>query len=112
MPGVFWKRASVGIASSVLFAATFFFGSQSFGRAFNECVERSEDVRILLKNYYEKTNQYPEYLNELKHPIPCGRITRSTVLEYERSKTGYVLTFRDWLVEHTATESDAFMAHK
>lgn len=112
MPGVFWKRALVGVGSLALFVVTFSFGAQSFVRAFGECVERGEEVRTLLKNFYENKNQYPESLSELKQPLPCGRITRPTILNYEKNKTGYLLTFKDWLIEFMATESNAFIAYK
>lgn len=106
------KKILMGITTLILFSAVYFFGFQSFSRAFNECVERGEEVRVALKAYYAKTNQYPENLDQLGVILPCRRITRSTILDYERTKKGYILVFRDWLVEHVATESDAFFAKK
>ncbi|UXY17265.1 hypothetical protein N8I74_09725 [Chitiniphilus purpureus] len=112
VPGSFRQRAVWGAASLVLFAITFSSGARSFDGAFNACIEQGEDIRILLKNYREETGHYPERLGELKQSIPCGRIARPTLLEYERSKAGYVIVFGDGLVEYTATESDGFMEKK
>lgn len=111
-PGKLSKKAAVGIGCLVLYSFTYFAGLRSFDHAFNDCVERGEEVRGLLREYYGKKSQYPERLNELEAPLPCGRITRPTLLEYERREGGYILTLQDWLVQHTATESDPFMAKK
>jgi len=75
-------------------------------------VDRGEEVRVQLSDYYQEENQYPERLSQLEGRILCVRIIRDTVLEYERAKGGYVLSFKDWLLEHTATESVPFMAQK
>jgi len=111
-PGKLWKRAIAGVASLALFSATYFSGLQSFDYAFTECEKRGEEVGVLLKEYYGKENKYPTRLSQLDGSIPCRRFTRPTLLDYERTTSGYVLSFRDWLVEHTATESEPFMAHK
>ena len=111
-PGKLWKKAAFGVVSLLLYVAAYFAGAQSFGHAFGECVKKGEDVRVLLSEYNKKANQYPERLDQLESTIPCGRITRPNLLKYERTKSGYVLAFGDWLVEHTATESEPFMAHK
>jgi hypothetical protein len=105
-------KASAGAAMIAVYALTFFGGHDSFGRAFNECVRRGEEVRIVLAEYHRSHNVYPGALNQLRSPIPCRRISRPTILTYERTKNGYTLSFRDWLVEHTASEEASFFAHK
>lgn len=112
VPGKPWCKALGGVAFLALYAIAFFFGSLSFSRAFNECVDRGEEVRVQLSDYYQEENQYPERLSQLEGRILCERIIRDTVLEYERAKGGYVLSFKDSLLEHTATESLPFMAQK
>ena len=111
VPGKPLFKMLYGVMSLALYFVAFVCGSLSFNRAFNECVKRGEEVRMQLSEYHYKKNQYPEDLNQLEREL-CGRITRPTVLEYERTKAGYVLSFKDWLVEHTATETEPFMAHK
>jgi hypothetical protein len=111
-PGKLWQKSLAGVVSLAIFSVTYFFGLQSFDYAFTECEQRGEEVRVLLKEYYGKENNYPARLSQLDGSIPCRRFTRPTLLDYERTTSGYVLSFRDWLVEHTATESDSFMAHK
>ncbi len=112
MSGKMGLRILIGIATFVLYVAGFFFGSFSFSHAYNECVERGEEVRVQLSEYRLKKGQYPECLNQLERFGLCGRLTRPTILQYKRTAGGYALSFKDWLVEHTATESEPFMAHK
>src|SRR5215510_4384718 len=78
----------------------------------SECVERGEEVRILLSEYRRSHSVYPETLNQLRSPIICARISRPTLLTYERTTNGYTLSFHDWLVHHAASEDQSFLAHK
>ena len=111
-PGKLWVKSVGGVGAFVLYAGALFLGWLSFTSAFGECVEKGEEVRVLLSQYQKKEGRYPERLSQLEGFRLCGRILRPTVLEYEKTKSGYVLSFKDWLVEHKATESDPFMAHK
>ena len=111
-PGKLWVKSVGGIGVLALYAAALFLGWLSFTSAFGECVEKGEEVRSLLSQYQKKEGRYPERLNQLEGFRLCGRILRPTVLEYEKTNDGYVLSFKDWLVEHKATESEPFMAHK
>ncbi len=111
-PGKVISKTLLGGCALVLFVATWFAGAHAFNHAFNECVHRGEDVRVLLTRHYQERGEYPIELDALEAPIPCGRITRPSVLVYEKTADGYELSFADWLVEHTATESEPFMAHK
>jgi len=105
-------KALLGASSLVIFSAAWFAGSHSLAHAFNECVDRGEDIRALLREYHEETGEYPVNLDRLKTSIPCYQITRPSVLVYEKNAVGYKLSFGDWLVTHTATESEPFIAHK
>jgi hypothetical protein len=106
------KKASAGAAMIIVYALTFFCGLVSFGQAFNECIERGEEVRILLREYHRSHSVYPETLDQLRSPLPCARISRPTLLTYEKTTNGYTLSFHDWLVDHTASEDRSFLAHK
>lgn len=112
IPGRAIKRASVGVAMVVLYGLIFLGGLSSFNQAFAECVERGEEVRVVLKEFHRTQSTYPERLDQLPTAVPCRRISRRTILTYERTTSGYDLRFGDWLMEHTATESESFMAHK
>jgi hypothetical protein len=112
VPGGRARKISVGVATIALYGLIFFAGLASFGHAFAECVERGETVRVLLSEFHRTQSVYPESLAQLGTAIPCDRISRPTILTYERTKNGYDLRFGDWLVEHTASEADTFMAHK
>jgi hypothetical protein len=112
VPGKPWRKVLGGFGSAALYAAALVAGSLSFTRAFNECVKGGEAVRVRLSDHYQNNHHYPERLNQLQGFVPCRRITRPTLLEYARTKDGYVLSFRDRLIEHTATESEPFLANK
>jgi len=105
-------KVSAGAAMIAAYALAFFCGLASFGHAFNECVERGEEVRILLNEYHRSYSEYPETLNQLRSPAPCARMSRPTLLTYERTTNGYALSFHDWLVDHTASEDRSFLADK
>src|SRR5262249_29880722 len=74
---------------------TFFCGLVWFGQVFNECIERGEEVRILLTEYHRSHSVYPETLDQLRSPLPCARISRPTLLTYEKTTNGYTLSFHD-----------------
>jgi hypothetical protein len=112
VPGKLWVKSVGGIVLLVFYAVALFSGWLSFTLAYGECVKRGEEVRVQLSKYYKEKSQFPERLSQLEGFGLCRRIIRPTVLEYERTKDGYVLSFKDWLVEHRATESMPFMAHK
>ena len=112
VPGRLWVKLVGGVGAFALYAGALFLGWLSFTSAFGECVEKGEEVRAQLADYHKGEGQFPERLGQLKEFKLCGRILRPTLLEYEKMGDGYVLSFRDWLVEHKATESYPFMAHK
>lgn len=112
VPGKLWVKSVGGVGAFALYAVALFLGWLSFTSAFGECVEKGEEVRAQLSEYHKKDGQFPERLGQLKGLHLCERILRPTLLEYEKTKNGYVLSFRDWLVEHEATESEPFIAHK
>ena len=112
VPGKLWVKSIGGVGTFALYAVALFLGWLSFTSAFGECVEKGEEVRAQLSEHQKKEGQFPERLGQLQGFKLCGRILRPTLLEYERTRNGYVLSFRDWLVEHSATESEPFMAHK
>lgn len=108
-----WKyRISSGFSFLILFIAAFFIGDLSFYRAYNTCIEQAEQVRIALSEFKMKNGNYPLALDDLKISLPCSRCLQGTILEYESSGSEYKILFRDWLVEHSATDKEPFLAHK
>jgi hypothetical protein len=69
-------------------------------------------LRAILGDYKDKNSNFPETLQELHIKLPCSRVLRGTILKYVKTETGYRIWFEDWLVEHSATESIPFTAHK
>jgi hypothetical protein len=108
-----WKyRTAIGITFTVLYFAAFYSGELSFYRSFNVCIGDAEGIRAILGDYKDKNSNFPETLQELHIKLPCSRVLRGTILKYVKTETGYRIWFEDWLVEHSATESIPFTAHK
>lgn len=81
--------------------------------AFNDCVERGEQVREALKNYRKQQGHYPDSLEALgMEDLPGKRWLRGDLLQYIGAQRRYRLMFRDQLVTHTASETSPFMAQK
>jgi hypothetical protein len=106
------KRVSIGFGMLAVYAVMFFLGLSSFSYAFGECVISGEQVRTMLNEYHRAKGSYPASLEQLESSLPCTRISGRTILSYQKTASGYELRFRDWLVEHVATDADSFMAHK
>ena len=108
-----WKyRTLSGFTFLILFSAAFYMGDISFYRAYNICGEEAEEIRTALSEYKTKNGNYPAVLDDLNMPLPCSRCLRGTILEYESTGSNYKVWFKDWLVEHSATDKEPFLAHK
>lgn len=87
-------------------------GSSERSRAFNECVERGEEVRQALEAYRHATGRYPVALSALVQTLPCQPALWASLLVYTPTVPGYALSFGDALVTFSATESAPFEARK
>src|SRR5437879_3748994 len=58
--GKSFKKVSVGVGMLVVYGVTFFLGLSSFSHAFGECVERGENVRLMLNEYGRAKGAYTE----------------------------------------------------
>jgi hypothetical protein len=87
-------------------------GSTERARAFNECVERGEEVREALEAFRKATGRYPANLSDLGRPLPCQPAFWRSLLDYAPTDRGYALSFGDALVTFSATESAPFDARK
>jgi hypothetical protein len=110
------KRKVIRIFAGGVFISVYFFlfyvGNVSFYSVFGNCADEGEKVRSLIQEFYKKKGSYPNSLDQLNIQLPCQRYTRGSMLKYYPTELGYKLSFRDWLIEHSATESETFIAHK
>jgi len=106
------KRIISGVLLSLLYLLFFYSGTISFYKAFNSCVQNSEEVRAALLIYKERNGNFPTSLNLLGTDLPGKRLTRKNLLNYSQTENGYKINFSDWLIEYSATESEEFMARK
>lgn len=107
------NRFAMAFFAMIVFGAGEFAGLEAHSRAFNECVHDSERVRQALAEHRMKTGRYPVQLDELPSSVAlCERPLRGSLLHYRRTTSGYEIWFSDWLVTHSATESEPFMGHK
>ena len=107
------RRFGAALLTTCFCVAGIYVGTHSFAHAFNECVQRGEELRAALAQYRARAAQYPQSLDALpRSSTRCERLLRGTILRYEPTQTGYRLSFSDWLVSHEATEAEPFMARK
>jgi hypothetical protein len=111
-PGAYWTKIVVAVVFLGLYVAAYVQGKRAFNFAFNECVDKGHEVRLLLKAYHDKNGAYPDGLDQLNAPLTCSRLIRGTILKYNTKDNGYVLVFKDWLVEFSSSDVDGFSAYK
>ena len=88
-------------------------GGNGANRAFNECVDSGEAVRAKLEEYRAENGEFPAELEEVyAGAVPCSRVMRGTILQYQRRPGGYSMSFGDWLVIHSSTDEEGFLALK
>lgn len=99
--------------SAGIFVLGDIFGRYEFDRAYDECHEQGEAIRKDLGLYKETYKKYPQEIEELvavNADFPGELLLRGSILNYHRTTTGYEISFRDWLVIHSATETEKFHA--
>ncbi len=105
-------RTISAITFIILFSAAFYIGDLSFYRAYNSCIGDAENIRTTLIEFKTKNGKYPSSLGELNMPLPCSRCLRGSILEYKSNGSNYKIWFKDWLIEHSATDKEPFTAYK
>lgn len=112
----FWPKllqnSLLAMALFVCWCGAYLLGNNNFGEAYNDCVSQGESVRAALQSYHQAHLTYPANLSALNIDLPGARVLRPNIMKYQTTKAGYNLSFDDLMVEHTATESDPFQAHK
>ncbi len=109
----FTFRIILAVASLGSFVGGDLYGRREFRNAFNECVDGGEDIRQDLEAYKKSFGTYPDTIKSLEVTDPglSGKVLlRGNILDYKKTPSGYEISFRDWLVTHTATESKVFRA--
>lgn len=106
-------RALLAGGTALLFFCAFIAGAYFYTQSFNDCIDRGEEVRMLLKEYKKNHGQYPAHLAELQmRRLPGRLLLHPDLLHYFPNPHGYELEFSDWLVVHRATQSQRFEALK
>ena len=83
------------------------------GGTYNLCLTSGQPVLSALRAHRTVTGSFPDRLSELPMRMPCQRWVRGTLLEYQRTSSGFRLEFSDWLTSHSADEtSSGFRASK
>jgi hypothetical protein len=92
-----------------LFIVGWYGGIVELTRAFDQCVERGEEVREALERVRTSSGEYPESLARLADvSIPGRRLLRPDLMEYGRVDDGYRLTFSDAVTTMSATHERGF----
>ena len=109
--GAWWQRVLAGLLFAACGLVAQQLGSNEQARAFNQCVEQAETVRLALADYHQARGYFPAALEDLPMELPCKPRFGSTLLRYTQTQVGYQLSFGSF-VTHSASESDEFSAHK
>lgn len=107
-----WVKALTGTSMLLAYLACSQIGVSSYHDAYNECIQKGEVVRKQLSEFYQINQQYPEQLSQTQSPQLCKPIFHGSILNYHKTANGYWLSFDDGFVEHLASESTEFIAHK
>ncbi len=100
-------------ATLILFGLLFWFNFLDFQQAYNDSVDRGEELRAQLNLYFKANGAYPNSLAELEiKNMPGKRWFGKTIIKYQIRPEGYLLDFGDQMVSWRATESEAFTASK
>jgi hypothetical protein len=83
--------------------AGLFVGQREFARAYDECVQRSTQVRDAIERYEDEHGEYPQRLSDLPIDLPCDCLMRDTILHYFSNERGYRLWFTNDFEKVTAT---------
>ena len=86
-------------------------GDRSQMRAYNECVEDARLLQASIESFRQRNGQYPNSLLEVG-TVPCRRVLRGTIVSYERTASGYNVSFGDWLVQWRGSERQPVTATK
>lgn len=109
--GAWWKRMLAGLLFAACGLVVQELGSNEQARAFNQCIEQAETVRLALADFHRARGYFPAALEDLPMDLPCKPRFGSTLLRYTQTQAGYQLSFGSF-VTHSASERDAFSAHK
>jgi hypothetical protein len=104
-----WSRILSAATMAGLFLVGWRAGMIELERAFSECVERAEEIRLELAESHGSTGRFPSSLAELRGvEIPGRRLWRPDLLQYTATPDGYELSFSDAIVRMTATHERGF----
>jgi hypothetical protein len=108
-PGLRSARMLSALVMAGLFIVGWYGGIVELTRAFDQCVERGEEVREALERVRTSSGEYPESLARLADvSIPGRRLLRPDLMEYGRVDDGYRLTFSDAVTTMSATHERGF----
>ncbi|PPD51248.1 MAG: hypothetical protein CTY12_08410 [Methylotenera sp.] len=111
-PTNLWGKVILGCVFVSSYSYSFYLGTKSYMRAYNECVTQGEVIREQLTTFYQQNLQYPEHLSQINGFNACKRVMHPTILMYQTTALGYQISFDDGHLLHRATESQPFEAHK
>ncbi len=105
-------RIGSAALAAVLFAVGYSVGLREQEQAVTEVSTRAEEVRRALEVYHDTWSEYPDELADLDLAVPGKRILRGGLLEYERTFTGYRMTFEDGFGRYEADHRHGFLPVK
>jgi hypothetical protein len=100
-----WARALSPLGLFAVLAISVWLARRSAGKVFQRCSAEAAPLHARLKKSAHQGKPLPSSLSELGLNPPCELWLRATMLQYEKTDTGFRLSYSGWLTSHTATES-------
>ncbi len=97
------------LAAALLFIGTWSAGQTMAERAFQDCLERAEEVRTALRSYRLQHGHFPAELADLAMDLPGRRLSRPPLLSYQLQGPDYRLSFANTSVRHLANARYPFI---
>lgn len=105
-------KKSIMFLTAVVFIVSWSTGQSSSKNAFKDCAKQASTIQASIEKYKVDNGYYPETLESLGIELPGGRVTRPSILEYERKNDGYLVSFTGKNYFYTATDQHPFKGEK
>ncbi len=107
-------RDGFHVRITLLAAALLFIGAWSAGqtmaeRAFQDCLQRAEEVRLALRSFRLQNGHFPAELADLTMVLPGKRLLHPPLLSYQQQEQNYRLSFANASVRHLANARYPFV---
>ncbi|MBK7889439.1 MAG: hypothetical protein IPJ84_00870 [Bdellovibrionales bacterium] len=81
-------------------------------RAFNDCVENAEKLRVQIIEYKKQSGSYPDIKDGVSFEVCGRRILNGSIIRYEQTHNDFELSFSDGYVRFSGTSTKEMTSDK